>query len=77
MYVVYVVRCADGSYYTGVTTHLERRLREHNEGKRGAKYTRTRRPVTLHYSEEAPDRSEAQKREHHLRKLSRIEKDSL
>lgn len=55
---VYMLRCGDGSLYTGSTTDVARRLREHQNGT-GAKYTRTRPPVTLAYTEEAPDRSAA------------------
>lgn len=77
---VYILRCADGTLYTGVTTDLTRRLREHNgelKGGRGAKYTKARRPVTLAYSETALDRSGAQIREHELRTLSKRDKISL
>jgi len=76
-YTVYLLRCADGTLYTGITTDMTRRLREHNGGVRGAKYTKTRRPVTLVYSELACSRSEAQKREYVLRHLSRKEKENL
>ncbi|MGC8780670.1 MAG: GIY-YIG nuclease family protein, partial [Anaerolineae bacterium] len=55
---VYVVRCADGTYYTGWTTDLARRIAQHNAGRGGA-YTRSRRPVTLVYREEVPDRAAA------------------
>lgn len=74
-WVVYVVRCADGSLYTGVTVDLERRLRQHN-GKLsgGARYTRSRRPVTLEASWSGFDRSTAQKRESALKKLTRSQK---
>lgn len=75
---VYVLTCADQSLYTGVTTDLERRLREHNECNiKGAKYTRTKRPVSLTYSESHPDRSSACKREAALKKLTRKQKLSL
>ena len=76
-YKVYLLKCRDGTFYTGVTTDLERRLKEHNEGARGAKYTKARRPVTLWYSEQSTSRSEAQKREYELRTLPRSEKLSL
>lgn len=76
-YTVYLLRCKDGTYYTGVTTDLERRVREHNGSSKGAKYTKSRRPVTLVYSETRTDRSAAQKREHVLRTLPRVEKDKL
>ena len=76
-YVVYLLECADGTFYTGVTTDMARRLTEHNEGVRGAKYTKARRPVTVVYQEAASSRSEAQKREYVLRHLSRVEKQRL
>ena len=70
---VYVVECADGSLYTGITTDLNRRLNEHNSGK-GAKYTKTRRPVRLRASWQFPDRSSASKEEARIKKLSRPNK---
>lgn len=76
---VYLVQCADSTLYSGVTTDLDRRVREHN-GEfpgRGAKYTKARRPVKLVYSEECADRSAAGKAEAALRKLSRVEKLKL
>ena len=76
-YVVYLLKCADGTFYTGVTTDMARRLVEHNEGVKGAKYTKARRPVTVAYQETAASRSEAQKREYVLRHLSRVEKQRL
>lgn len=72
----YMVKCADGSLYTGWTTDPERRLKEHNAG-RGALYTRWRRPVELKYLEETPDRSAAQRREHAIKKLTREKKLQL
>lgn len=71
---VYILRCADGTLYTGITTDLARRTQEHNGGKAGARYTRSRRPVVLVYSETATDRSEAAKREYAIRKLTHAEK---
>ncbi len=65
---VYVVRCADGSLYTGVTTDLRARIATHNAG-RGAKYTRSRLPVELVYQEPVADRSAALRREHRIRQL--------
>jgi putative endonuclease len=77
---VYMVECADGSYYTGVTTDVSRRVCEHNGvgtvGK-GAKYTQARRPVRLVYSEVAAGRGAAQEREHALRQLNRRAKEEL
>ena len=68
---VYILQCGDGTLYTGVTTDLTRRLAEHNHGSRGARYTRTRRPVTLIYQEHVADRRTAQQREYAIRKLPR------
>ena len=74
---VYMVRCNDNTLYTGVCTDLDRRMKEHNESKLGAKYTRVRRPVTLVYSEDCDDRSHACKREAAIKKLSRQQKLKL
>lgn len=71
---VYILRCADASLYTGITTSLERRTREHNEGRAGAKYTKVRRPVELVYSEVAANRSEASRREAEIKRMSRADK---
>ncbi len=72
---VYILRCADGSLYTGITTDLQRRLLEHNsDDVRGARYTRARRPVSLVYSEDHSSRSAASKREAAIKKLSRAQK---
>lgn len=72
---VYIVRCADGSLYTGITRDVERRIAEHNgDGAAGANYTRSRRPVALVYREAATDRSQASRREHAIKSLSRAEK---
>ena len=76
MAVVYILRCADGTLYTGWTTDLERRLRAHNSG-RGARYTRGRRPLRLVYWEKQPTRSAAQRREAAIRRLSRASKLKL
>lgn len=73
---VYILRCGDGSLYTGITTDLARRLDAHRRGK-GARYTRTRLPLELVYSESAPDRASASAREYALRKLKRAEKEAL
>jgi putative endonuclease len=74
--VVYILECADGTFYTGWTTDLEHRLQAHNAG-RGGRYTRGRRPVRLAYYEECSTRGEAQRREAVLRRLSRAEKLKL
>lgn len=77
-YYVYIVACFDTSFYTGITTDVARRLREHNgEEKGGAKATRMKRPVTLVYLEKQLSRSLASKREHAIKKLTRIEKEEL
>lgn len=74
---VYLLRCADGTLYTGVTTDLERRVADHNHGRAGARYTRARRPVSLVWSEAAAGRGAALRREHELRRLSRAGKEEL
>ena len=75
---VYLVRCSDGSFYAGVTTDLERRVRQHNgEIVGGANYTRARRPVALVWNEVYENRSVAQRREYFVRRLSRREKQRL
>lgn len=73
---VYVVRCADGTYYTGYTVDVEERLAAHNAGD-GAKYTRGRTPVTLVHTEPFQSRSAALSREHEIKQLSRAEKEAL
>lgn len=75
-YWVYLLRCADGTLYTGCTNDLSRRLAAHNSGN-GAKYTRSRRPVELVYREEVPDKSAALRREAAIKRLSRKEKLAL
>jgi putative endonuclease len=74
---VYVLRCADKTLYTGVTTDVTRRLREHNARTGGARYTRARQPVVLLYQEACETRSVAQIREAAIKKLSRAEKLKL
>jgi len=74
---VYMLECNDGSYYTGVTTDMDRRLHEHNHSPKGAKYTRSRRPVTLRYHEKFADKSDALKAEIMIKKMSRREKIQL
>lgn len=73
---VYVVRCADGTYYTGYTTDVERRVAEHNDGE-GAKYTRGRTPVELIHRERFDSRSTAMQREAEIKALDRREKRRL
>lgn len=74
MYYLYILKCSDNTLYTGITTNLERRLKEHNGSKIGAKYTAARRPVKLVYHEEFFDRASASKREYLVKNLSRVEK---
>ena len=76
MYTVYILRCGDGTLYTGCTNDLPRRLKAHQSGK-GAKYTRARLPVELVYQEPAPDKSQALRREAAIKRLSRAEKMAL
>ena len=73
---LYVLECNDGSFYTGVTKDIERRLAEHNDGK-ASKYTRTRRPVKLLYFENCTGRAEALTREYQVKSLSRKAKEKL
>jgi putative endonuclease len=72
-YSVYLVRCANGALYTGITTDVERRLAEHNAEK-GARYTRLHAPVELVWTEAHPDRSSASKREAQIKRLPREKK---
>ncbi len=72
----YIVECSDGKLYTGWTNCIERRLRAHNSGK-GARFTRTRRPVTLRYLEISETKSEAMKREAAIKKLKLCQKQQL
>lgn len=75
---VYMLRCADGSLYTGITKDIVRRVDEHNhDGKLASAYTRSRRPVTLVYQEKCKDRSVASTREAEIKSLSREEKELL
>jgi putative endonuclease len=76
-YTVYILECSDKTLYTGYTTDLERRIKNHNTGKAGAKYTRSRRPVKLVYSQNFKTLSPALKREIAIKKLSRKEKLQL
>lgn len=78
MYHVYMLRCADGTLYTGIATELERRIEEHNHSSKGAKYTKCRRPVVLVYSEIHADRSSASRREYEIKKkMTRAQKLNL
>ena len=75
---VYILRCADRSLYTGITTDVARRLQEHNgNGRLAARYTRSRRPVQLVYQEAAPSRADAARREAQIKRLQRTDKEAL
>ena len=83
-FYVYILKCSDGTFYTGYTTDLEKRLKVHNgegatasQNTAGAKYTRGRRPVILHYCEELDTKSAAMKREYAIKQLTRKEKAAL
>lgn len=76
-YFIYILKCSDDTLYTGITTDIQRRIDEHNNSLKGAKYTKLRRPVELVYSEESENRSSASKREYAIKKLSRKEKLEL
>ena len=73
LWYVYILRCADGTLYTGMTDDLDRRIRQHNSGK-GAKYTRGRGPVVLVYQEVCAAKGEALKRENAIKKMTRQQK---
>ena len=77
MYYLYIVKCADDTLYTGITTNLEKRIQDHNTSKLGAKYTRARRPVKLVYSKKFKNRSTATQAEFKTKQLSRKEKLEL
>ena len=76
MNYTYIVRCKDGSLYTGWTNDIEKRIKAHNEGK-GAKYTKSRRPVKLVYYEEFQTKEEAMKREYAIKHMRRKEKEKI
>lgn len=76
MNYTYILKCSDGSLYTGWTNHLEERIQAHNEG-RGAKYTRSRRPVELIYYERMETKEEAMRREYAIKRLNRQQKLKL
>ena len=77
MWYVYILECSDRTLYTGITTDLKRRVEEHNASAHGAKYTKGRRPVKMVCSCELPNKSEAQREEYRIRKLTRKEKSEL
>lgn len=77
MNYTYMVKCADGTLYTGWTNCVEKRLKAHNEGKAGAKYTRAKRPVELVYYEGYATKEEAMRREYAIKQLTKKEKLKL
>lgn len=72
----YMVRCSDGTLYTGWTNHIEKRLQDHNSGK-GAKYTRSRTPVELVYLERSDTKQEAMRKEVYYKRLTRRQKEAM
>lgn len=76
-YSLYIVRCNDGSLYTGIATDVERRIQEHESGIRGAKYLRGRGPLTLEFSQPLGDRGTAQQFEYRVKRLEREQKEAL
>jgi putative endonuclease len=74
---LYVLRCADDTFYTGTTTDITRRIDEHNTKKCGSKYTKTRRPVELIFWLDFENRSQAQKAEYKFKKLTRTQKEKI
>ncbi|MBU1018747.1 MAG: GIY-YIG nuclease family protein [Patescibacteria group bacterium] len=77
MWHVYILKCADGTLYTGITTDLDRRIREHNFSKKSAKYTSGRRPVQLMYSSIFKNKKQASKEEYRIKTLTRKQKLEL
>ncbi len=73
---LYMLRCSDGSIYTGITNNVESRVKEHNQGY-GAEYTEQRRPVSLIYQETHPDQSSARRREEQIKRWGRKKKENL
>ncbi len=74
VYIVYILKCSDDTLYTGSTVDLEKRLREHNELKNGAKYTRARRPVEVVYQEKCKTFADVRAREAEIKRMTREEK---
>lgn len=76
-FYVYIVKCKDGTYYTGYANDLEKRLKEHNDGKRGAEYTRYKRPVKLIWNKEYKYKHYAMKAEYKIKQMNRKQKELL
>lgn len=77
IWFLYMVQCSDGTLYTGITNDLEKRVEAHNSGKDGARYTKSRRPVKLVYSEQAESKSAAARLEYRIKKLPRSKKKRM
>jgi putative endonuclease len=77
MYYLYILTCADRTLYIGITTDVKKRVKEHNEGKVGAKYTRSRLPVFVSYIKEVGEHAEALREEYKMKQLSRSQKLEL
>ena len=75
-WTVYILRCADESLYAGITTNLAERVKKHNEGT-ASKYTRSRLPVELVWSEECESETQARKHEYVIKKLTKVEKEQM
>ena len=76
MWFLYILECSNGSFYTGISNNLDKRLKRHNSGK-ASKYTRARLPVAFVYTEEFDNRSQASKREAEVKRLNRTQKEQL
>ncbi len=74
MWFVYIIKCADETLYTGITTDIQRRLSEHNSSEKWAKYTKMRRPVEMVFSQVCDDRSQASKLEYKIKKYTKQQK---
>lgn len=77
VFSLYIVRCADDTLYTGITTDVRNRIAEHEGGGRGAKYLRGKAPLRLEFTKEVGDRSSASRLEHRVKRLSRSQKEAL
>ena len=73
---VYIIKCSDGTYYTGITNNIKRRIHEHETNK-GAKYTKGKAPFSLVYQDKCRDRKEASQKEYMIKKLTLVEKENL
>jgi putative endonuclease len=76
-YTLYLLRCSDGTLYTGITSDMKRRIHEHNTSDKGAKYTRSRRPCIMVYHEDYQNKSAALKREIAIKKMTKAKKEIL